>query len=114
MGIAPFAGYAGRHAAENIRLLFGHRFPLEHYPYERIRSRIPAEQFLERTPQDRADFLQLLENRMACGLGACLGCVVKPRLDGKRPLPPEWGDNLPVPSCQCGPVFWADSVEIPA
>lgn len=40
-----------------------------------------------------------LENRMACGVGACLGCVTKPA-DG----------GLPVQSCTSGPVFWASEV----
>jgi dihydroorotate dehydrogenase electron transfer subunit len=40
-----------------------------------------------------------LENRMACGVGACLGCVTKPA-DG----------GLPVQSCTSGPVFWAGEV----
>ncbi len=41
-----------------------------------------------------------LENRMACGVGACLGCVCS---DGK-------GNN--VRTCTRGPVFWATDVEL--
>ena len=41
-----------------------------------------------------------LENRMACGVGACLGCVTK---DGE-------GHHVQV--CTRGPVFWADKVEM--
>ncbi len=41
-----------------------------------------------------------LENRMACGVGACLGCVTK---DGS-------GHHVQV--CTRGPVFWADKVEL--
>ncbi|WP_338667358.1 dihydroorotate dehydrogenase electron transfer subunit [Pseudodesulfovibrio methanolicus] len=41
-----------------------------------------------------------LENRMACGVGACLGCVTK---DGA-------GHHVQV--CTRGPVFWADKVEL--
>jgi dihydroorotate dehydrogenase electron transfer subunit len=41
-----------------------------------------------------------LENRMACGVGACLGCVTK---DGA-------GRHVQV--CTRGPVFWADKVEL--
>lgn len=41
-----------------------------------------------------------LENRMACGVGACLGCVSK--LKGKGP----------VTVCTRGPVFWADEVDL--
>lgn len=42
-----------------------------------------------------------LERRMACGVGACLGCVCK------QPDTPE-----PVQTCLHGPVFWAEQVEI--
>ncbi|WP_419784843.1 dihydroorotate dehydrogenase electron transfer subunit [Pseudodesulfovibrio sp.] len=41
-----------------------------------------------------------LENRMGCGVGACLGCVTK---DGA-------GHHVQV--CTHGPVFWADKVEL--
>lgn len=39
-----------------------------------------------------------LENRMACGVGACLGCVCKNDRDHH------------VQVCTTGPVFWADKV----
>ncbi len=49
-----------------------------------------------------------LENRMACGVGACLGCVAQPTeahpLAGKA--------LLPMRTCVNGPVFWADQVEL--
>jgi dihydroorotate dehydrogenase electron transfer subunit len=42
-----------------------------------------------------------LENRMACGVGACLGCVT------------ETADQaLPVKVCTQGPVFWAQDVNL--
>lgn len=41
-----------------------------------------------------------LENRMACGVGACLGCVAKD------------GDGHNVQVCTRGPVFWTDKVEL--
>lgn len=41
-----------------------------------------------------------LENRMACGVGACLGCVTR---DGQ-------GHHVQV--CTRGPVFWTDNVEM--
>jgi len=49
-----------------------------------------------------------LENRMGCGVGACLGCVVTPTA-----AHPAAGENL-LPLCACvnGPVFWADQVEV--
>ena len=39
-----------------------------------------------------------LENRMACGVGACLGCVTKN------------GKDQHVQVCTRGPVFWSDDV----
>jgi dihydroorotate dehydrogenase electron transfer subunit len=49
-----------------------------------------------------------LESRMACGVGACLGCVITttdawPALDTK---------NWPVQACSHGPVFWANHVAL--
>jgi len=49
-----------------------------------------------------------LESRMACGIGACLGCVTATTeawpVPGKR--------NWPVQSCNHGPVFWAGHVDL--
>jgi len=46
-----------------------------------------------------------LEEKMACGLGVCLGCAVK-----------MVSDNAEIPTykhvCKDGPVFWANEVEI--
>lgn len=49
-----------------------------------------------------------LENKMACGVGACLGCVC--RTTEKWPVPQkrEW----PVPVCAHGPIFWADQISL--
>lgn len=41
-----------------------------------------------------------LENRMACGVGACLGCVCES----------SSGEN--VQTCTRGPVFWAEDVNL--
>ncbi|ADU62225.1 MAG: dihydroorotate dehydrogenase electron transfer subunit [Pseudodesulfovibrio sp.] len=41
-----------------------------------------------------------LENRMACGVGACLGCVTR---DGE-------GHHVQV--CTRGPIFWSDKVQL--
>ena len=49
-----------------------------------------------------------LESRMACGVGACLGCVVKSAERMKNVPAPGW----PVQVCQCGPVFWADEIDL--
>lgn len=43
-----------------------------------------------------------LETRMACGIGACLGCVCKS----------SDKSALPLRVCTHGPVFWADEIEI--
>ena len=68
-----------------------------------------------------------LETRMACGIGACLGCVVKACLPpkgveeaGAAParVMSEASDaairagGSNVQTCTCGPVFWADSVSL--
>lgn len=47
-----------------------------------------------------------LESRMACGVGACLGCVVQ--TTEKWPVKDMAG--MPVPTCTHGPVFWADQI----
>ncbi len=47
-----------------------------------------------------------LENKMACGVGACLGCVCTP--SDKNPISTE----LPQRSCVNGPVFWAEHIII--
>jgi dihydroorotate dehydrogenase electron transfer subunit len=160
MGIAPFAGYILRRAgSSNLRLCFGHRAPLDCYPYAALAGHCLAEHFPDENPGDLPLFLRRveellagtaregglvlacgpapflravqgfslkhgaraqisLENRMACGLGVCLGCVVKP-LTGegggnrsRQRVLPALEQGLPVPVCSCGPVFWADSVEL--
>ena len=47
-----------------------------------------------------------LEPRMACGVGACLGCVVT--TSDTWPVPDQ--KNWPVQACNHGPVFWSDHV----
>ncbi len=49
-----------------------------------------------------------LENKMACGIGACLGCVAKTSED----WPEEAKAGLPVQTCTKGPVFWANHLEL--
>ncbi|RQD56850.1 MAG: dihydroorotate dehydrogenase electron transfer subunit [Desulfonatronovibrio sp. MSAO_Bac4] len=46
----------------------------------------------------KADAWLSLENKMACGVGACLGCVARTT------------DDEYVQTCTCGPVFSADKV----
>ena len=52
----------------------------------------------------------LLEERMSCGTGACLGCST---LTSKH-----WPDpitaGLPVQTCTSGPVFWAKELDLDA
>lgn len=48
-----------------------------------------------------------LEERMACGLGACLGCAVKAREATARN-----GRTAYLRVCADGPVFWAEEVEL--
>lgn len=51
-----------------------------------------------------------LEQRMACGIGACLGCVAT--------TSEEYADKakagLPVQTCTKGPVFWASDLDLDA
>ena len=42
-----------------------------------------------------------MENRMGCGLGACLGCCVRVKCEGHEAYQRV---------CTEGPVFWADKV----
>ena len=51
-----------------------------------------------------------LEERMACGTGACLGCTT---ITSKHwPDPVRAG--LPVQTCTSGPVFWASDIDLHA
>jgi dihydroorotate dehydrogenase electron transfer subunit len=66
-----------------------------------------------------------LETRMACGIGACLGCVVKALLPARKLINPhspkdKASSTAParaeagyVQTCVCGPNFWADTVTLP-
>lgn len=162
IGIAPFVGYVQNHPRPlAIRMEFAHRMPVECYPYDDLAQKIDACTHQEEGPEDRAAFLQLveqriqehahdglvlacgptpflrvvqeyalrykaraqlcLETRMACGVGACLGCVVKAHLPADsdaavRALTRGDGRNLAelegrnVQTCSCGPNFWADCV----
>lgn len=49
-----------------------------------------------------------LENKMACGVGSCLGCVCK--TNDKWPVAEKRGSL--VQTCVAGPVFWADQIEL--
>lgn len=161
MGIVPFVGYVHNHPTPwSLTLHFGHRFPIDCYPFENFNEKIIADNYRETCLEDREAFLRLvdeqvavaaskkglalacgpapflryvqdcaakhkaraqlsLERHMACGVGACLGCVVKPRLKpgGKgnaspQVVPEAMHKPEPVPTCTCGPVFWADSIDL--
>ena len=54
-----------------------------------------------------------LETRMACGVGACLGCVVKssvPSEENTATVTPK--EFSYVQTCTKGPVFWADHITL--
>lgn len=158
IGIAPFVGYIQRHPApETLRLEFGHRLPLECYPFAEClttESFVAARNHQECNQEDLARFIgaleesirdassrdglvlacgpmpflrtvqklslqynartQLsLETRMACGVGACLGCVVKgSSLEHGHKSPPTPESFSYVQTCAKGPVFWADQVDL--
>lgn len=44
-----------------------------------------------------------MEERMACGIGACVGCVCKTKVKGSE----DWQHTK---VCSNGPVFWSDEV----
>lgn len=140
VGLAPFVEYAASHPCpSNLSLLFGHRAPLDCYPYATIAARVAAEAFQECAPEDRHCFCRLLdervaaqagglilacgprpflltvaglartygvraqvslENRMACGVGGCLGCVEKDAM------------GQYVQTCTQGPVFWVEELAL--
>lgn len=155
IGLAPFVGYVRRHPApEMLRLEFGHRMPLECYPFEECTGTacsFPAQSHLETCPADLKDFVNTLderiryaakdnglvlacgpmpflrtvhrlalhygaraelslETRMACGIGACLGCVVR-----GRPRPAAGAVPAPfgfTQTCTSGPVFRAEDLDL--
>ncbi|MDR1125750.1 MAG: dihydroorotate dehydrogenase electron transfer subunit [Deltaproteobacteria bacterium] len=158
MGLAPFVGYSEAHPNPgNLKLLFGHRLPLECYLYPACACKLGERTCRHENMNDEESFMAVLEeniaalapvnglalacgpghflrkvqefslkhgvdaqvsleSRMACGIGACLGCVVKPLLDeatGKnrssKPQPKSMHQDMPAPVCACGPVFWVDS-----
>ncbi len=70
---------------------------------------MPFLQYVGKIAQEHSIRTQLsLENKMACGIGACLGCVAKTNQ--------EWPDKakagLPIQTCTKGPVFWANHLEL--
>ena len=117
IGIAPFVGYAERHPTPGVlSMVFGHRLPEDCYPVESLGERIacgPAP-FLKAVQgfalAAKARCQLSLESRMACGVGACLGCVTKTT----EKWPVEEKAGTPVQTCTHGPVFWADQITLEA
>lgn len=157
IGIAPFVGYMERHPApETVRLEFGHRLPVDCYPFAECRHCVggDARNHHECGPEDLARFINTLEagirdtasrkglvlacgpmpflrsvqgfalrygaraqlsleTRMACGVGACLGCVVTSSVREEHPAKPESPPAFRhVQTCTHGPVFWADQLDL--
>lgn len=141
IGIAPFLEYVKRHCTSaDLRLVFGHRPPLDCYPFAEMAALAACEAHRETCPDDLHAFIALLgevipqycpdglilacgplpflrtvgrlageaggraqlslENRMACGVGACLGCVT------------EHKEHGPLSVCARGPVFWSDEISL--
>ena len=153
IGIAPFVGYVHAHPTPwDVTMEFGHRLPLDCYPFDSINEKAMANTHLEKNDHDRQVFLELveqkmqaiaaadgltlacgptpfleavqifsqrhgartqlcLETRMACGIGACLGCVVKALPSSDQPSATAT-EPKNVQTCSCGPNFWADSVSL--
>ena len=117
MGIVPFVGYVSEHPKPwNVTMLFGHREPLSCYPVDSINEHVPLDSgplpFLKTVHGFARELnarVQLsLENRMACGVGACLGCVT--RTTEEWPVADK--RNGLVQTCNHGPVFWANQIEL--
>ncbi len=53
--------------------------------------------------ENKLDAQVSMEERMACGIGACVGCAIKIKKQGTK----DW-ENLKV--CKDGPVFWSSEV----
>lgn len=51
-----------------------------------------------------------LEQRMACGIGACLGCVATT----SDQYPDKEKAGLPIQTCTKGPIFWANELNLDA
>lgn len=156
IGIVPFIGYVHRHPSPwDLTMEFGHRLPLQCYPFDSINEKAMVDAHHEKDEKDREAFLELveerikafaesglvlacgplpfletvqalslrykartqlcLESRMACGVGACLGCVVKAKglagEDGAAAAQSAPAGSF-VQTCSCGPNFWADSVTL--
>jgi dihydroorotate dehydrogenase electron transfer subunit len=141
MGLAPFIGLIRHHPwPKDLELLFGHRQPLDCYPFQELATKVLAWSIRDQGPADlqrllhaveikikdycrdgsilacgplpflrfvhqlalkyEADTQLSLETRMACGIGACLGCSIPTKAEGQ------------VQVCSQGPVFRAESIDL--
>jgi dihydroorotate dehydrogenase electron transfer subunit len=159
IGLAPFVEYVEKHPRPaTLTVEFGHRHPLECYPFDGVAEKCAARPHEEKNGADRAAFVALtekrirefapeglvlacgptpflrlvrdmslacgaetylcLETRMACGVGACLGCAVKAhpsaaddasstRRSGETGAPDA---GVFIRACACGPNFRADRI----
>ncbi len=155
IGIAPFVGYIHTHPKpRTLTLEFGHRMPLDCYPYDSLTEYVTAKAHMDTSEETLAEFVAVLdqrikehakglvlacgplpmlrtvqalsarhgartqlclETRMACGIGACLGCVVKAALDGGNPVYDASLATAPrhhIQTCTCGPNIWADAITL--
>jgi len=66
VGIAPFIAYAESHPKPwNLWMDFGHRLPLESYPFDDVSKKIAADVHHEQCPEDRLRFIAHIEKRIA-------------------------------------------------
>ena len=72
----------------------------------RLQVRLAQNEYL--LPRLRGMWAHLASNRMGCGVGACLGCVV--RATDAWPVPAKRGGLIQV--CNQGPVFWSHHIEL--
>ena len=84
IGIAPFVQYAHTHPTPwNLSMEFGHRLPLDCYPFDSLNEKIDAVPHRENTIEDRDRFIALMEKRMqehAEAKGLVLACGPTPFL----------------------------------
>jgi dihydroorotate dehydrogenase electron transfer subunit len=141
MGIAPFIGLIRNHPRpENLELIFGHRHPLEAYPFPELSGRILAWNIRDRSEEDLATMQRGVRVKIQgyAQDGRILACGPHPFLRMVRSLSREigaWtqlslethmacghgaclGCSVPVPgggfvqSCQSGPVFNSEEIEL--
>jgi dihydroorotate dehydrogenase electron transfer subunit len=141
MGIAPFIGLIRNHPRpENLELIFGHRSPLEAYPFAELGGRILAWNIRDRSDEDLATLQRGVRVKIQgyAQDGRIFACGPHPFLRMVSNLAREigaWtqlclethmacghgaclGCSVPVPgggfvqACRSGPVFNAEEIEL--